>query len=472
VEKALTWYVPTITAQISIQVVMALVFSCLYAHDRKPFLMLWGIGCWGWVLKLSFDLALFYSPGTAIFQVMNQCGCILGPFFHGWGTMHFIGKKVPKAWVIWVWVHAGWMALPVVGIIPAHFALVPTAVGAAIIYFWTGCAFLQAGKIEVTGQRITGWVYFLTGLHMGNYPLLKNVEWFAPWGYLLGGVLTFLLAIGTLLVYYQQIIAERVEAEEELRRMEESRMNLLTNISHDLRTPLATVQGYIKAMLDRVISTPEKQYEYLGLVYTRILKINRLIQDLFDLTRLESRRMEFNLQQITIQDLLSQLYEKYRVDVMNASLNFNFNNQASREPASLGNMPSVRVDPDLIGRAFDNLIYNAINHTPPRGSITVSYEIVPVDEAEASLAGTGANTGHFEAVIKVIDTGTGIAPEDLPYIFNRYYRGAASAGKPAGGAGLGLAISKEIIEHHNGRIWVESELNKGSIFAFSLPVFV
>jgi len=591
-ENTITWYVPTISAQIVIQIIMALVFSYLYAHDRKPFLIMWGVGCYGWVLKLSFDLAIFQGHETLFFHIFNQLGCIIGAYFLSWGTINFTGKRMPKLFFIWVWLTVGWVVLSVfsqASFIQAMAPIIPLVVA---IYFWTGLAFLKAGNIEVTGQRITGWSFVLTGLHFGNYPLLRNVEWFAPWGYLIAGAMTFLLAIGILLVYYQQIknsltesetrlqllaenaqdliyryrliptpgfdyvspaalaiagytpddfyagradglhlvpsienpaenpafqvsddvrrrfgqtqqllrkdgsavfieqrstivvddsgqpvaiegiardITERIKAEEDLLRMEKSRIHLLTNISHDLRTPLSTVQGYVKAMLDQVISNPEEQNEYLNLVYNRILKINRLIQDLFDLAQLESRRVKFNLEQVAVNDLISQLFDKYRVDVLNAGLRFNLNSPDLREPDSAETMPFVKVDPDQIERVFANLIYNAVKHTPQGGTVSVGYKIVQVDGVRASRARTGTGAGCFEALVKVTDTGTGISPKELPYIFNRYYKGAATAEK-AGGTGLGLAISKEIIEYHNGRIWAESVLNQGSTFCFTLPV--
>ncbi|OPX89939.1 MAG: Sensor histidine kinase YycG [Pelotomaculum sp. PtaB.Bin117] len=290
------------------------------------------------------------------------------------------------------------------------------------IYFWTGLAFLKAGNIEVTGQRITGWSFVLTGLHFGNYPLLRNVEWFAPWGYLIAGAMAFLLAIGILLVYYQQIKNSLTESE--------TRLQLLAENAQDLI------------------------YRY------------RLIQDLFDLAQLESRRVKFNLEQVAVNDLILQLFDKYRVDVLNAGLRFNLNSPAPREPDSSETMPTVEVDPDQIERVFANLIYNAVKHTPQGRTVSVGYKIVQVDGGRASRARTGTGAGCFEALVKVTDTGTGISPKELPYIFNRYYKGAATAEK-TGGTGLGLAISKEIIEYHNGRIWAESVLNQGSTFCFA-----
>ncbi|NPV93155.1 MAG: PAS domain S-box protein [Firmicutes bacterium] len=585
-DNTLTWYAPTISAQITIQAVMALVFSYLYAHDRRRFLILWGIGCYGWVLKLSFDLAIFQGHQTAFFLIMNQLGCLIGGFFLGWGAINFIGKKLPKPWTVWVWLCVGWIVLAALFTIPLTLVLLPIALGVLVIYFWTGLAFLRAGNIEVTGQRITGWAFVLTGLHLGNYPLLRNVEWLAPWGYLTAGAMTFLLSIGILLAYYQRIrtsltvsetrlrmlaenspdliyryrlvptpgfdyvspaalaitgytpddfyagradglklvpglenpafpdsgnthpgigqyqqilredgsavfieqrstvvvddrgrpvavegiardITERIKAEEELLRMEKSRTHLLTNISHDLRTPLSTVQGYVKAMLDQVISKPEEQNEYLHLIYNRVLKINRLIQDLFELSQLESRRVKFNLCRVAVSDMVSQLFDKYRVDVQDAGLDFILNTPEPREPG----LPEmfVEVDPDQIERVFANLIYNAIKHTPPGGTITVGCETVQADVPRSSRTGAGTAAGGFAALVSITDTGAGISPEELPYLFDRYYKGAAAEGKSMGGTGLGLAISKEIVEYHDGRIWAESVLKPGSTFSFTLP---
>lgn len=478
-ESALSWYVPGIVAQITLHGIMALVFSYLYVHDRKPFLILWGIGSLGWVLARSFSLVIFQGYEAAAFLIIQQTGALMGGFFLCWGTMDFIGRKLPKPWTIWFWFTMGWIVLLVFlqvplnqvnATAPMHLMMVPMLLGQPVIHFWAGLAFLKAGNIRATGQRITGGAFFLTGLHLADYPLLRNVEWFVPWGYLIANALSFIIAIGILVAYYQQIITERIKAEEDMLRMEKSRVHLLTNISHDLRTPLSTVQGYVKAMLDQVVSKPEEQSEYLNLIYNRVLKINRMIQDLFDLAQLESRRVKLNLEQVAVNDLISQLFDKYRVDVLNAGLSFNLNSPGPREPDTSEVTPFVEVDPDQIERVFANLIYNAVKHTPRGGKVAVGYEIVEVDGARASRARTGTGAGSFEALVNVTDTGAGISPEELPYIFDRYYKGAAPAGKATGGAGLGLAISKEIIEYHNGRIWAESVLGQGSTFSFTLPV--
>lgn len=587
-ENTAYWYVPTISAQISIQIIMALVFTYLYFHDRKPFLILWGIGCYGWVLKLSMDLVIFFSQAMVSSLFFLQIGCLVGSFFLCWGSINFMGKKLPQLWVIWVWaVFIGSILSLVFFKSLTDLIMLAITLGVLFIYTWTGLAFLKAGNIEVIGQRLTGWSLILTGLHFANYPWLKDVEWIAPWGYLLAGALTFLISIGILLVYYQRIrtnllesetrlqllaenaqdliyryrlvpspgfdyvspaslaitgyspddfyagladklqlvppqenlnpdhsegcagkivktqpilckdgrevwieqrstgvvnqsgqliaiegiardVTQRMKIEEELRRMEESRIHLLTNISHDLRTPLATVQGYIKAMLDQVISEPSEQNQYLTLIYNRVLKIKQLIQDLFELAQLESRSFEFNLQRVAIDELMARLFGKYETDIDNAGLKYETEFPG---PGGAGEKAVwAEIDAHQIERVFDNLIYNAIKHTPPGGVITVTYNQVPQNKRPDLNEMNREKDSELELLVQVKDTGAGISPEELPLIFDRYYKGGSTSAALRNSTGLGLSIAKEIIEYHNGRIWAESTVKKGSTFYFTLPL--
>lgn len=582
------WYAPTISAQISIQIVMALVFTYLYFHDRKAFLILWGIGCYGWVFKLSMDLVIHFSQATVFLLFLHQVGCLVGGFFLCFGTINFIGKKLPRSWVIWILsVFIGSILSLVFFKALTNPLMLATMLGAVIIYTWTGMTLLKAGNIEVTGQRLTGWSFILTGLHLANYPWLKEVEWIAPWGYLFAGAMTFLVAIGILLVYYQrlrsnliesetrlQLMAEnaqdliyryrlvptpgfdyvspaslaitgyspeefydgladrlqlipspenlipdkpdvytskiikthqlickdgreiwieqrstsvfdksgqaiaiegiarditgRIKIEEDLHRMEDSRIHLLTNISHDLRTPLTTVQGYVKAMLDQVISEPAELNRYLTLIYNRVLKITQLIQDLCELAQLESRRTQFSIELVPVDELIERLYRKYEIDVDNAGLRYELKGSGSSDQGE--KTVWVEIDAHQIERVFDNLIYNAIKHTPPGGVITVAYSQIPKDGRQDSSDRNITRDGDFEMLVQVTDTGAGISPRELPLIFERYYKGGSTSTLMRNSTGLGLSIAREIIECHNGRIWAESTVNKGSTFYFTLPV--
>ncbi|NHN32017.1 histidine kinase [Paenibacillus sp. S3N08] len=237
---------------------------------------------------------------------------------------------------------------------------------------------------------------------------------------------------------------------DDLERLETSRRHLLSNISHDLGTPMTLIQGYIEALIDKVVVGPEQQDKYLRLVLNRINGLNRLIADLFHLSKLEARQIDFSMQELTVDQFIECFSERYVVEVNNAGIHFNM---ITLLPEQNGrSLQRLIIDINRIDQVFTNIVFNAIKHTPRGGSIQLGLE---ADEHSIQL--------------KVQDTGVGIAPEDLPFIFDRFYKKDKSRNSAAGGSGLGLSIAKEIVEFHGGRIWAESTLGKGASIYFELP---
>ncbi|OCT15646.1 hypothetical protein A8709_16420 [Paenibacillus pectinilyticus] len=249
---------------------------------------------------------------------------------------------------------------------------------------------------------------------------------------------------------YNDLESKVKERTNELILMETSRRDLLSNISHDLGTPLTSIQGYVEAILDGVIHEPEEQKKYLSVVHMRIVGIQRLITDLYQLSRLETKQFHFQLAPTSCVTMVRQLFAKYELDAANAGIIYTLD---------MGHIDGqqemlLTVDPDRIEQVYANLIYNAIKFSTSGGFIDVRVEIR--DEP-------------YELVIRVSDTGVGISEEDLPHIFERFYKASKSRSN-SGGSGLGLAIAKEIIQYHGGQIWAESRLGQGCSISFSLPL--
>lgn len=243
----------------------------------------------------------------------------------------------------------------------------------------------------------------------------------------------------------EKLVAERTAA---LEQANLARRHLLANISHDLRTPLTTIQGYVEAMLDGVISGPDETNKYLNLIYTKALVLNRLIKELFELSQLEARQVKLNLRTVTPAELLSKIYEKYQEDVKMSGLQLTAVNKVEKE-AHL----KLAADTDYLERVYANLIFNSIRHTRPGGTIKLS--ILPAKEDFITLT--------------VQDNGEGLKEDQVPFIFERYYHGNTSGGKTKN-TGLGLSIAKEIIAAHGGKIWAESLPGAGMTVYFTLPV--
>jgi signal transduction histidine kinase len=257
----------------------------------------------------------------------------------------------------------------------------------------------------------------------------------------------------------QELETSKMELEiayQAVSRLEKSRQQFLQNISHDLRTPLTSIQGYVEAILDGIVSEPEQQKKYLKRVIDRVSSINYMVQELTNLSQLESRQLKLNCRPVPLKSFIKNVTEKSSLDLRSANITFRTNDfTAGEDTANRIDQPQVMVDMEQIDRVFTNLFSNAIKYTPEEGSIDLNFALT---------------SDRNELLIEVSDTGIGIPPEDLSHIFERFYKATKSRQANYKGKGLGLAIVKEIVEYHGGNIRVDSELGKGTRVFFTLPL--
>lgn len=224
------------------------------------------------------------------------------------------------------------------------------------------------------------------------------------------------------------------------------RRDLIAWVGHDLRTPLASIRAMVEALADGIVDDVETQKRYLHTMQKDIRSLSLLIDDLFQMAQIDAGGLQLSKQPNSISDLISDTIET-------------FSELAARQGVALEGSVApgvdlVVMDTRRIGQALSNLVSNALRHTPPGGRVLVS--------AVSDSAGSAVT-------VEVRDTGEGIRAEDLPYIFQQFYRGEKSRSRATGGAGLGLAIAKGIVEAHGGHIGVESEAEQGARFYFVLP---
>ncbi|MBK9714787.1 MAG: hypothetical protein IPO81_26320 [Kouleothrix sp.] len=228
----------------------------------------------------------------------------------------------------------------------------------------------------------------------------------------------------------------------ELRRAEQSRRMFLANISHDLRTPLASLQAMIETLQDGALDDRVAAEDFLRRMDAEVQGLNRLVGEFLELTRIESGQLELALAPADLRALLRGVAARMAAQAEQRGIAL-----ALALPDRL--MP-VNVDTARIEQVLLNLLQNALAFTPRGGRVTLG--------AEAQADGVR---------VWVHDTGAGIAPEDLPHIFERFYK--ADRARSGGGTGLGLAIAKHLVEHHGGRIEAESQVGMGTTVSFILP---
>jgi len=223
------------------------------------------------------------------------------------------------------------------------------------------------------------------------------------------------------------------------------RRELVAQVSHDLRTPLASLHGYLETLRMKEDSlNGAMRVEYLDVALRHSARLRRLVEDLFELAKLDARDVRPSIEPVSLGDLAQDVVQKYRLTAERKGIRLVLE--------GAGDLPFVKADVGLIERVLANLIDNAIAHTPASGDISVRTQI----------------QGRT-VTIGVSDTGSGIPPDDLPRIFDRFFQ--ARSGGNGQHAGLGLAIAKRIVELHDSSIQVDSRVGEGTAFSFSLPIW-
>ncbi len=230
----------------------------------------------------------------------------------------------------------------------------------------------------------------------------------------------------------------------ELRRSERLRRELVANVSHELRTPLTSIKGFVETLLAGALRDEQNSRRFLKIIDAETNRLTKLVDDLLELSRLESKGVTFQLQPLDLGQLCRSVVDCQQPRAERAGVRL----ECSAQPEVV-----VVADPDRVEQVVTNLVDNALKFTPEGGRVLV----------RVHLRGP-------EACVSVEDTGRGIPPDDLPHVFERFYRADRSRTRTSGGSGLGLAIAKHLVEMQGGRIWAESTPGVGSVFSFAFPL--
>ena len=248
-----------------------------------------------------------------------------------------------------------------------------------------------------------------------------------------------------------------------IRRLETVRRDFISNVSHELRTPLASLKALTETLQEGALEDPPAAHRFLGRIQTEVDALTQMATELLELSRIESGQVPLELKLISPAKLLNSASDRMRMQAERAGLVLQVDCPAD--------LPLISADLPRLEQVLVNLIHNAVKFTPPGGEITLAAAPLSPMGRGAGGAALSLSKGEGECILfSVRDTGLGIPTDDLPRIFERFYR--VDRSRTGGGTGLGLSIARHLVEAHGGQIWAESREGDGSIFFFTIPILL
>lgn len=251
--------------------------------------------------------------------------------------------------------------------------------------------------------------------------------------------------IGELCADFEEMRLRLKESTEERVVFDIQNKELISNISHDLKTPITAIKGYVEGLLDGVADTPEKQQKYLKTIYNKAMDMDRLINELTFYTKIDTNRIPYTFNKINVKEYFDDCIEDISLELGQQRIELSYENQVSDDV-------TVIADAEQIKRVINNIVGNSIKY---------------MDKEKKTLEIRVLDVGDFVQV-EIEDNGQGIANRDLPYVFDRFYRSDLSRNSSKGGSGIGLSIVHKIIEDHGGKVWITSKEGVGTTMYFVL----
>ncbi|MCX7708465.1 MAG: cell wall metabolism sensor histidine kinase WalK [Clostridia bacterium] len=251
--------------------------------------------------------------------------------------------------------------------------------------------------------------------------------------------------IGQVCTAFEEMRQKLKDSIEMQLQYDENRKELISNISHDLKTPITSIKGYVEGILDGVADSPEKMDKYIRTIYAKATDMDRLIEDLFLFSKLDLKKLPFNFEKVELLKYFEDCIEEMSFDLEKRGIQLDLKQNGSADT-------EIVADREKLKRVINNIVGNAAKYM----------------DKEKGLITIGLMEDAQNVTVMIQDNGPGISQQDLPMIFERFYRADSSRNTSTGGSGLGLAIAKQIIEGHEGKIWAESEEGKGTRVYFTL----
>lgn len=322
--------------------------------------------------------------------------------------------------------------------LPAAARMVPE-----IRNFLKNIAIVAILVLLITACLLIGWIY--TGINVPLMKLRKATHNIAE------GNLDFTLEvdgndeISDLCRDFEEMRRRLCESNEEKIQYDRESKELISNISHDLKTPITAIKGYVEGIMDGVADTPEKMDHYIRTIYNKANDMDSLINELTFYSKIDTNRIPYTFNKINVSSYFEDCCEEVGLDLESKNIDFSYFNYVDENV-------EVIADAEQMKRVINNIIGNSVKYMDkPKGRINIRVKDV----------------GDF-VQIEIEDNGKGIGPKELPYIFDRFYRTDASRNSSMGGSGIGLSIVRKIVEDHGGKIWATSKLGTGTVMYFVL----
>ena len=254
--------------------------------------------------------------------------------------------------------------------------------------------------------------------------------------------------VGDLLRNYEDMRKRLRENEVKSAEQERKNRELVSNISHDLKTPITSIKGYVEGILDGVASTPEKQEKYLKTIYNKAVDMDKLINELTLYSRVENDSIPYNFLKLNVSDYFKDCFEEVGLDMETRGIVFNYKNSIPADTL-------IMADPEQLRKVINNIIGNSVKY------MDKEYKTISIRVSE----------NEDDIIVEIEDNGKGIAAADIPRVFERFYRADAARTTSQGGSGIGLSIVKKIIGDHGGYIWVTSREGEGTCMHFAIKKY-
>ena len=251
--------------------------------------------------------------------------------------------------------------------------------------------------------------------------------------------------IGELCADFEEMRMRLKESTEEKVSFDSQNKELISNISHDLKTPITAIKGYVEGLLDGVADTPQKQEKYLRTIYNKANDMDRLINELSFYSKIDTNRIPYNFNKINVREYFDDCIEDIGLELDEQHVGLSYDNEVSGDVV-------VIADAEQLKRVINNIVGNSVKY---------------MDKQDKFIQIRVLDVGDFVQV-EIEDNGKGISAKDLPYIFDRFYRTDASRNSSKGGSGIGLSIVHKIMEDHGGKVWATSKEGNGTTMCFVL----